>query len=282
LPEFLFDRRLLPVLCAAAVVIGAAAIGARVISAPAAPEKRAALSPMQTARPALKPKPKPLSEFQAEQAMSPSQLMHRWDAFIAGASRRFHVPQSWIRAVMEIESGGRTMQAEGQKITSSQGAMGLMQLMPETYAEYRDIYRLGADPYDPHDNIFAGAAYLRFLQAKYGYPTLFAAYNDGPGNLEARLKGAGLLPVETTNYVADITRTLGGAHGGRADFARFTRPNGETVLIDCAAVNAVRAPFPGEFAQGVNTVITTGRKNQGVTETLARARRIVRAHGGVG
>jgi len=208
--------------------------------------------------------------------MSPSQLMHRWDAHIAEASRRFRVPQSWIRAVMEVESGGRTMQAEGEKITSSQGAIGLMQLMPETYAEYRDIYGLGRDPYDPRDNIFAGAAYLRFLNAKYGYPAMFAAYNDGPGNLEARLSGAGLLPAETTNYVADVTRMLRSGHGGHGDFARFTRPNGDSVLIDCAAVTKIRAPFPGEFAPGVKTVITMGGKYQGVTEPPSLARSILR------
>ena len=46
---------------------------------------------------------------------------------------------------------------------SRKGAMGLMQIMPETWAHLRVRYALGADPYDPHDNILAGAAYLREL-----------------------------------------------------------------------------------------------------------------------
>jgi hypothetical protein len=66
--------------------------------------------------------------------------------------------------------------------------MGLMQLMPQTYAQMALQYGLGNDPYNPHDNIFAGAAYLRLLHARYGYPTMFQAYDDGPGNLEARLR----------------------------------------------------------------------------------------------
>ena len=58
--------------------------------------------------------------------------------------------------------------------------MGLMQVMPGTYSDLRNRYALGGDSYDPHDNIFAGTAYLRQMYERYGYPSLFAAYNAGP------------------------------------------------------------------------------------------------------
>lgn len=211
--------------------------------------------------------------------MSFRQLMNRWNPFITEAARKYSVPQTWIRAVMEAESGGRTMLAENKPITSTAGAMGLMQLMPQTYDDMRRQYGLGRDPYDPHDNIMAGAAYLRILRTKYPYPAMFAAYNDGPGNLEARLISGGLLPTETQLYVAHITNALENIRGGHGN-ARFTRPNGEAVMLNTAAIAAVRAAFPGEYAPGVQSIITIGRLHQGVRESVAQAKAIIRAHGG--
>ncbi|HEU0096319.1 MAG TPA: hypothetical protein VFQ52_07675, partial [Rhizomicrobium sp.] len=49
------------------------------------------------------------SAFAVEADMTPAQLLSRWDADITEASKRFHVPRTWIRAVMARESGGRTM-----------------------------------------------------------------------------------------------------------------------------------------------------------------------------
>jgi soluble lytic murein transglycosylase-like protein len=240
---------------------------------------RAAVAPKAAPEPTViiyKP-----SVYALEQQMSFAQLMKRWDPWIAAAAKRFDVPENWIRAVMRIESGGRTMLGENQKITSSTGAMGLMQLMPQTYNDMREQYRLGPDAYDPHDNILAGAAYLRFLRGKYGYPNMFAAYNDGPGNLEARMIDGGLLPAETINYVATITGKLdGGGAGSKGNLAKFTRPNGEAVMIDGGAVVGVRAALPGEYAPGVLTVISVGKTRQGVRESLAQAKTIIRLHGG--
>lgn len=252
---------------------------------PVAPMKTAAtVRPLKITaqRPAPKKPVHPAkpSAFALEQQMSFSELMNRWNPTVAEAAKRFSVPQPWIRAVMQVESGGRTMLGENQPIKSSMGAMGLMQLMPETYNDMRVQYGLGMNPYDPHDNIMAGAAYLRFLRAKYGYPQMFAAYNDGPGNLEARMMGRGLLPNETQNYVANITNVLAGGSGGHGAMVRFTRPNGTPAMINAAAVVSVRAAFPGEYAPGVQTVITVGRLHQGVRESLAQAKAIIRAHGG--
>ena len=122
---------------------------------------------------------------------------------IALASKRFGIPQSWIREVMDAESGGRTFLL-GVPIVSGAGAMGLMQLMPGTFSEMREAHGLGSNPFDPHDNILAGAAYLRAMYDRFGYPGLFAAYNAGPGRYERFLSGTGL-PSETLHYAARIT-----------------------------------------------------------------------------
>ena len=222
----------------------------------------------------------PLSSFQQEQRMSFGARMRRWDTLLAQASLRFNVPEKWLRAVMLAESGGRTMQSETQPIESGMGAMGLMQLMPKTYSEMRREHGFGVNPYDPHDNIFAAAAYLHWLHAKYGYPKMFAAYNDGPGNLEARMRDLGLLPRETQAYVAKITgMAIAGGVFARGKL-KFTRPNGVPVVIEGASVRGIRAPFPGEYADGVQTVITAGRLTQGVRESLVAVKTIIRAHGG--
>jgi hypothetical protein len=135
----------------------------------------------------------------------------RWEPFIAEAAKRFAISEAWIRAVMRAESGGQTM-LDGRPITSPAGAKGLMQLMPETYAELRARFGLGSNPYDPHDNIIAGAAYLRQMFDRYGYPALFAAYNGGPERFEAYAQGSENLPAETWNYLAklgpDIAETV--------------------------------------------------------------------------
>lgn len=130
-------------------------------------------------------------------------LVARWQPYIAEASERFGVPQSWITAVMRAESDGLTMRKD-QPITSGAGAMGLMQIMPDTYAELRHRYRLGSDPYAPRDNILAGAAYLSDLYRRYGYPNLFAAYNAGPERLDAFLLGREPLPSQTLAYIGHV------------------------------------------------------------------------------
>lgn len=129
--------------------------------------------------------------------------LDRWQGFIDKASRRFGVPEAWIRMVMRAESGGHTM-LDGRPITSPAGAMGLMQLMPKTYAALRVRYGLNAGPYDPKDNILAGTAYLRELYQRFGYPDLFAAYNAGPTRFAAFLDAHQPLPTETRTYIARL------------------------------------------------------------------------------
>lgn len=111
-----------------------------------------------------------------------------WGPYIAEASERFDIPEAWIRAVMHQESGGRLYDSEGHFITSTPGAMGLMQVMPPAYDDLRIKYDLGPDPYDPHDNIMAGTAYMRQMYDIYGSPGFLAAYNYGPGSLDHYLR----------------------------------------------------------------------------------------------
>jgi hypothetical protein len=92
---------------------------------------------------------------------------------------------------------------------SEKGAMGLMQIMPETWADLRMRHRFGDNPYDPRDNILAGAAYLHELRDRYGSPGFLAAYNAGPGRYEQYLAGRPL-PAETRVYVATLAPLLGG------------------------------------------------------------------------
>jgi hypothetical protein len=87
--------------------------------------------------------------------------------------------------------------------------MGLMQVMPATYEELRARHRLGDDPYDPHNNILAGTAYIREMYDRFGAPGFLAAYNAGPDRVDSYLAGRGALPDETVNYVAAITPNLG-------------------------------------------------------------------------
>lgn len=131
----------------------------------------------------------------------------RWLPHIADASRKYEVPEIWIRAVMRAESAGCTSK-EGHPIRSSAGAMGLMQLMPTTWAELRRQHGLGEDPDDPRDNILAGTAYLRELADRFGAPGAFAAYNAGPARYEQYLLGRPL-PPETRRYLAQVSNDAG-------------------------------------------------------------------------
>ncbi|MFT9027287.1 lytic transglycosylase domain-containing protein [Acetobacter indonesiensis] len=137
-------------------------------------------------------------------------------AEITEAARRFDIPATWIRAVMGAESAG------DPGAVSSAGAMGLMQIMPGTWAELRVRHHLGRDPYDPRDNILAGAAYLRELHDRYGSPGFLAAYNAGPERYEASLIGRPL-PSETRAYVAAVAPIITGGGGAPVMIAAADR-----------------------------------------------------------
>lgn len=124
-------------------------------------------------------------------------------AHVAEAAHQFGIPQEWIWAVMRVESAGNP------RAVSSAGATGLMQIMPGTWALLRARYGLGNNVYDPHDNIMAGAAYLREMHDRYGPVGMLAAYNAGPGRYEDYLKRGRPLPVETVAYVTKLAPRIG-------------------------------------------------------------------------
>ena len=233
------------------------------------------------------PAPVPVqpSAFDEESTMSPAQLLNRWDAIMMEASNRFHIPQAWIRAVMRQESGGRTMLGEGHPIVSRAGAIGLMQLLPQTYREMATEHKLGANPFDTRDNIMAGAAYLRRLHQKYGYPAMFAAYNAGPGRLQDHLENGVRLPAETRAYVGSIAKSLklqvgktGLSPAKPSFFVSLTQPDGVAVKIDPSQVTGIRAAMPGEYDWSVKTVLTLGkRKQRAVREDVAAATAAIQA-----
>ena len=102
---------------------------------------------------------------------------------------------------------------------------------------------------------------------------MFAAYMTGRAISRSDIDG-GLLPQETQLYVAKITGFAPMRAGARS-FARFTRPDGEAVMINGFAVTAVRAPLPGEYPPDVNAVIAMGRMSQAVCETLGQTTRLL-------
>jgi soluble lytic murein transglycosylase-like protein len=112
------------------------------------------------------------------------------------AADRYGLPRALVRSVMAAESGFEPL------AVSPKGAIGLMQLMPDT-AEV-----LGVDPNDPAQNVDAGARYLRDLLNKYNYGLrhALAAYNAGPGAVD---KYNGVPPYrETINYISRIEKKL--------------------------------------------------------------------------
>ena len=128
---------------------------------------------------------------------------HPYAAHIAEASQRFGIPTTWIIAVMRAESAGDL------RAVSSAGAMGLMQVMPDTWAGLRIRHGLGQNPFEPRDNILAGTAYLREMWDRYGnVAAMLAAYNAGPARYEDYLLTDRPLPTETRAYVAALAPVL--------------------------------------------------------------------------
>jgi SLT domain-containing protein len=158
---------------------------------------------------------------------------------IAEAANRFGIPEEWIRAVMSVESHNKW------NATSPKGAMGLMQIMPKTYADLRARHGLGNNPYEPHDNILAGAAYLREMHDLFGSPGFLAAYNAGPDRYSAYLMSGQRLPAETIAYVATLAPRLG---SGTAD---------DKKLINFAGANPGKSNQAPLFIEQMHRVWTS-------------------------
>jgi Transglycosylase SLT domain len=157
-------------------------------------------------------------------------------AWIAEASRRFDIPASWIRGVMRIESRGDV------NAVSPKGAIRLMQLMPETWADLQLRYGLGSDPFDPRNNILAGGAYLRELYDRFGDAGFLAAYNAGPARYDAFLTTGRPLPDETRAYLGALAPlTLGGGVETRLPVAAAVRSWAEAPLFVLLAAHSSAA-----------------------------------------
>jgi hypothetical protein len=166
--------------------------------------------------------------------------------FVVQASRRFGMPVRWIRAVMDVES------ARDVRARSPKGAMGLMQIMPETWAELRLRYDLGNDPYDPRDNILAGTAYLRELYDQYGSPGFLAAYNAGPGRYEEHLAGRPL-PAETQAYLQKLVRVIGSDTAASSAVASL-RPQAASLFVERSESSNTADPLlPGRLSNRAPT-----------------------------
>jgi hypothetical protein len=193
-------------------------------------------------------------------AATPDARSDEHAAYIAEASRRFDIPPLWIREVMRAESAGDV------RAVSDKGALGLMQVMPATYAELRARYALGGDMFDPRDNILAGTAYLREMRDRFGSPGFLAAYHSGPARYDDYLTNGRPLPEETRGYVADLAPRIGMSAPEFASIEQmetsswanaplFVRRNGERAPAERASIlsqtddgpAATRAPSELQF-----------------------------------
>jgi hypothetical protein len=126
----------------------------------------------------------------------PIRLEPELDAYLQQVSAEQHVPAKLVRAVIQVESA---YQANAR---SRKGAIGLMQLMPETARQYAV-----KNPYDPRANIEAGIKHLKSLLERFPLTLALAAYNAG----EAAVQRFGGVPPyrETQDYVARIVKLFG-------------------------------------------------------------------------
>ncbi|UPT86994.1 lytic transglycosylase domain-containing protein [Bradyrhizobium barranii subsp. apii] len=166
--------------------------------------------------------------------------------FVEHASRWFGVPVRWIRAVIDVES------ARNVRARSPKGAMGLMQIMPGTWAELRLRYDLGNDPYDPGDNILAGTAYLRELLDRYGSPGFLAAYNAGPARYEEHLAGRPL-PAETQAYLQKLVPVIGSDIAASGAVANLRPPAAALFVVRSESTNTAD---PLQFGRSSNRALT--------------------------
>jgi hypothetical protein len=114
---------------------------------------------------------------------------------VLDSATKYQLEPGLLHAMIRTESAGNPL------AVSNKGAQGLMQLMPGT-AKQMGV----TDPFDPAQNIDAGAHYFRQQLDKYGdVPTALAAYNFGPRNIDQKKP----LPKETRDYVEKITKKAG-------------------------------------------------------------------------
>ncbi len=116
-----------------------------------------------------------------------------YDRYISAAARKHGISSSLIKAVIKAESNF------DPRAVSKAGACGLMQIMPETAKALGVV-----DPFDPKENIFGGARYLKkmLVQFQGSLPLALAAYNAGPSKVQSR-NSVPRIP-ETRNFVRRV------------------------------------------------------------------------------
>lgn len=143
-------------------------------------------------------------------AMTWPAAVQRLEPIIAQASRDTHLPSAWIASVITVESGGR-LSGAGGGLRSPVGAMGVMQVMPQTWADMTTDRGRSSNPDRPAENIAVGSAYLLKLYRRFGFPGAFAAYHAGPSTYQKYLEGRGWLPRSTQAYLRLVVGHLGSA-----------------------------------------------------------------------
>ncbi len=159
------------------------------------------------------------SKAKSKLAVSKSQRLLYSD-YVTGAANKYDLDSDLIYAVIRIESNFK------KNAKSPKGAMGLMQLMPET-AKLMGV----KDAYDPKQNIYGGARYLRGLLNRLKDTRLaLAAYNAGP---EAVVKYNGIPPYrETKSYVSMVMQLYKGPFNLTNNYQVRTSASGTSVFTN--------------------------------------------------
>jgi soluble lytic murein transglycosylase-like protein len=174
--------------------VAAAASAERPIADQRASVRRQAGSVIHGALAGITPAARPLVPPTASCDPMPA---HALEPLIHQAAREQELAPELLRAVIAEESGFRPC------VVSSKGAVGLMQLMPET-AGWLGV----ANPFDPQENVASGARFLKYLLLRYGgkLDQALAAYNAGPGRVD---RAGGIPPIrETRQYLPRILHRL--------------------------------------------------------------------------
>ncbi|MGY4447703.1 hypothetical protein ACVWZR_002363 [Bradyrhizobium sp. i1.3.1] len=163
---------------------------------------------------------------------------------------------------------GRKRRECARHITA--GSARVDAIMPATWLELSVRHDLGIDPFDPHDNIMAGAAYLREMLDRFGSAGFLAAYNAGPKRYEEHLATGRALPDETRIYIARLASLIGieQRNSGGSGARRFATWQQAPILVEGS-----ESLFPdGNSASGVRTMNSSkAAPNAATTALVPRA-----------
>jgi hypothetical protein len=171
-----------------------------------------------------------------------------YDSLIYTSAAKYGVDPLLVKAVIKQESGGKQYKSNGQVLTSSAGAIGIMQLMPGT------AKGLGVNPYDVAQNIDGGTKLLAENIQQFGsIPLALAAYNAGGGNVK---KYGGIPPfAETQNYVKSIMSSY---QGGNVSLSADPNAGSSSTSTDGTTSGGSTSFAQGLFGGIVQTVLLIG------------------------